>query len=79
MHVSLAVDAIEKAFFQECVANPTPFRNAGYGAMVIQHRFSDLLDQGHGDEAAAREKAILLAAAALRFLVDLCPNPPDEK
>ena len=81
MHVSLAIDAIEKEFLRACIKHPVGFHSGHEGYAVIKEEVDELWDEikeQHASPACLRTEAVHVAAMALRFLVDVCENPTEE-
>jgi hypothetical protein len=83
MYVSLAVEAIEKECFRACTLYPK-FHSAHEGYAVLLEEVEELWAEvkkspKKRDPAAMRDEAIQVAAMALRFLIDICENPPEEE
>jgi NTP pyrophosphatase (non-canonical NTP hydrolase) len=81
MYIYLATDAIEKECFRARAQYPQ-FHSAHEGYAVLLEEVEELWDEvkkspKKRDPAAMREEAIQVAAMALRFLVDVCDNPPE--
>jgi hypothetical protein len=79
MHVSLALDVVEREMKRACAIHPK-FNSAHEGWAVMYEAVDELWDEvkrRHPGSAAMRTEAIHTAAMALRFLIDVCENPEE--